>query len=139
MVEARTGAQTHTDGVTIVLDPAQVDQVVRSASGRGATSAVMAGLERFRELLVSNVGLRRLADIEERRLSQSLVCGLFVLASMPTDGSPIAVTDLARVAGMSHSTTHRYLRTLLAVGLVAQDSRTRRYRLASTPTVDQSS
>jgi DNA-binding IclR family transcriptional regulator len=32
---------------------------------------------------------------------------------------------------MSPSTTHRYLSTLLAVGLLEQDPRTRRYQVAT--------
>jgi DNA-binding IclR family transcriptional regulator len=39
------------------------------------------------------------------------------------------VTDLAGRLEMSPSTTHRYLTTLLAVGLIEQDPRTRRYRV----------
>jgi DNA-binding IclR family transcriptional regulator len=33
---------------------------------------------------------------------------------------------------MSPSTTHRYMTTLLAVGLLEQDARSRRYRLPET-------
>ena len=53
-----------------------------------------------------------------------------MLASFPADGSATAVTEVAERLEMSPSTTHRYLSTLLAVGLLEQDPRTRRYHAA---------
>jgi IclR family pca regulon transcriptional regulator len=63
-------------------------------------------------------------------MSRSLLMGLLVLASFPSDGSDLAVIDVAKRLEMSASTTHRYLTTLLSVGLLEQDPRSRRYRLA---------
>lgn len=54
-----------------------------------------------------------------------------MLATFPSDGDSLAVTDVASRLGMSPSTTHRYMTTLLAVGLLEQDPRNRRYRLPS--------
>jgi len=53
-----------------------------------------------------------------------------MLASFPGDGSYVSIAKLARLLGMSPSTTHRYVSTLLAVGLLERDPRTRKYRLA---------
>jgi DNA-binding IclR family transcriptional regulator len=63
------------------------------------------------------------------RLSRSLLLGLLVFACFPTDGGALAVTDVAKRLGLSPSTTHRYMTTLLAVGLLEQDARSRRYRV----------
>ena len=71
-----------------------------------------------------------LPELEDRRLSRLLLRGLLMLASMPDDDSDVGVAELARLTGMNGSTTHRYLSTFLAVGLVEQNPTTRRYRLA---------
>jgi DNA-binding transcriptional ArsR family regulator len=128
----RAAAAGHTEGsIVIELNQTQIDQVVRSASDGGGMSIALAGLADLEANLVSDV--QRPLEIHNPRFSASLLSGLFLLASLPRDGSGIAVTELARVAGMYPSTTHRYLSTLLAVGLVEQDSRTRQYRLVSDP------
>ncbi len=72
-------------------------------------------------------GLERMHD---PRLSHSLLAGLLMLASFPADGSYLANAELARSLGMNPSTAHRYVSTLVAVGLLEQDADTRRYRLA---------
>lgn len=63
------------------------------------------------------------------RLSRSLLLGLLVFACFPSDGHALAVTDVAGRLGLSPSTTHRYMTTLLAVGLLEQDPRSRHYRV----------
>jgi Fic family protein len=86
-------------------------------------------------VLLSGLGDMRAAfvagrELDNPRLSRSLLSGLLLLASFPADGRSLGVAQAARMSGMSPSTTHRYLATLLAVGLLEQDSSTRRYRLA---------
>ncbi len=71
------------------------------------------------------------AQMEDRRLSRSLLSGLLVLSCFPPDGGYMGIAELARTLGMNTSTTHRYVTTLLAVGLLERDAATRRYRLAS--------
>ena len=110
-----------TSTITIELTRAQVDKVVRSSSEGSAVSNILHGL--------ADGGLASsypaLAD--SPRLSRSLLLGLLVLASFPTDGEALAVSDVATRLGLSPSTTHRYMTTLLAVGLLEQDPRSRRY------------
>jgi hypothetical protein len=69
------------------------------------------------------------AQMEDRRLSRSLLSGLLVLSCFPEDGGYLGIAELARTLGMN--TTHRYVTTLLAVGLLERDAATRRYRLAA--------
>ncbi len=71
------------------------------------------------------------AQMEDRRLSRSLLSGLLVLSCFPADGGYLGIAELARMLDMNTSTTHRYVTTLLAVGLLERDSATRRYRLAA--------
>lgn len=62
------------------------------------------------------------------KLSASLMTGLVILASFPTDGAPIANAEIARQFGISPSTCHRYVSTLVVAGLVEKDP-DKKYRL----------
>jgi DNA-binding MarR family transcriptional regulator len=110
--------------ITLELTRTQVDSVIRGASSRDFASNLLRGLE---DSSTSTPDLEALS--ESPRLSRSLLLGLLVLACFPADGTPVAVTEIAARLRMSASTTHRYMTTLLAVGLLEQDSRSRRYRL----------
>ena len=70
-------------------------------------------------------------ELGDRSLSRSLIAGLLVLASFPSDGDEIGIVELARSLELNQSTAHRYVTTLAAVGLLARNPLTRRYRLAS--------
>ena len=109
--------------ISIELTRAQVDQVVRSRSEGNAVSSMLHGLADG--ALASSYP----ALSASPRLSRSLLLGLLVLAAFPTDGAALAVSDVAQRLGLSPSTTHRYMTTLLAVGLLEQDPRSRRYRV----------
>ncbi len=109
--------------ITIELTRAQVDQIVRRSAGGNAVSKILAGLVDA-ELKSSYPALSA-----SPRLSRSLLLGLLVLAAFPTDGEELAVSDVAARLNLSPSTTHRYMSTLLAVGLLEQDPRSRRYRV----------
>ena len=110
--------------VAITLTRAQVDRVVRQASTGDGVS------RRLRPLSGNDAHATRYRELAESpRLSRSLLLGLLVLASFPADGSSTAVTDVAERLEMSPSTTHRYMTTPLAVGLLEQDPRSRRYMM----------
>jgi IclR family pca regulon transcriptional regulator len=68
-------------------------------------------------------------SLREPRYSQSLERGLAILALFTADNPVRGIADIADELGMSRSTTHRYLVTLVELGYVEQDSR-RKYRLA---------
>jgi hypothetical protein len=67
--------------------------------------------------------------------SRSLHQGFVVLAVLQSHGNGlIGVGEVADAAGMTRSTTHRYMRTLLELGQIEQDPATRKYRaLAGQP------
>lgn len=118
---------SHDAEVTIQLTQTQVDKVIRGALTAGNMTALLADLPRLREPL-------KLADprFEDQRLSRSLLSGMLMLAAFPADGSYARITDLAQALDMSNSTAHRYASTLLEVGLVERDPRSRLYRRART-------
>lgn len=129
----RTSAAADGNGnVMIELSKGQVDQVVRAA-GKGGTMSVLLSALRDPDwsLSVDSDEWGYPAQMDDRRLSRSLLSGLLVLSCFPPDGGYLGIADLARMLDMNTSTTHRYVTTLLAVGLLERDPATRRYKLAS--------
>lgn len=111
--------------VLVELTRAQIDRIVREASGAGNMSVLLSGLQGARTTIQDNQRL-----LNDPRMSRSLLQGLVVLSGFPADGSEIGVTNLAHQIGLGDSTTYRYVATLLSVGLIERHPSTRRYRLA---------
>jgi hypothetical protein len=63
------------------------------------------------------------------RLSRSLLRGLSLLTCFGRDGAARGIVELAHDAGMSPSTAHRYASTLVELGLLERDPKSRKYRL----------
>src|SRR6266568_959736 len=61
--------------------------------------------------------------------SQSLERGLQILSSFSEHRPVLGIADLARAAGLTKSTAHRYVATLAKLGYVVQDPDTRKYSL----------
>lgn len=110
--------------LSIQLSQVQVDAVARAAAQGESVTMLLSGRPELGE--IRTAGFDQLND---RRLSRSLLAGLLMLMSFPTDGSYVGNAELARTLDMNASTTHRYLSTLVAVGLVERDPDTRRCRL----------
>jgi hypothetical protein len=120
----RLAAGTVSAGPVVVeLSASQVEKVVRAASDGRSMAMLFSGLADVRAILAGERG-----PLEDARLSRSLLMGLLILVLLPQDGSYVKLGELAGMGGTSPSTTHRYLSTLVAVGLVEQDPGTRRYR-----------
>jgi hypothetical protein len=111
--------------VLIALTDGQVEQVVREASGRQHPASLLPELGELD--IVSELVLPLFADDS---YSRSVLRALLVLNALPPDGSAREITDIARDVEISPSTTHRYMHTWMAVGLVEQHPRSRRYRRA---------
>jgi hypothetical protein len=129
------------DEVVITLSPLQVEQVMRSGRNRSGTvsNLLLAALDHAYQPSERNGKGRRSPlqqatraaleeALEDPQLSQSLLRGLAILASYGPDRPWRAIIDLAGQLGMSPSTTHRYVKTLRAVGLLEQNPETREYR-----------
>jgi hypothetical protein len=70
---------------------------------------------------------------EDARLSRSLLRGLSVLTCFGPDNQERGIIELADLLGMSPSTTHRYVATLVELGLLERCTRSRKYRLPQVP------
>jgi IclR family pca regulon transcriptional regulator len=66
--------------------------------------------------------------LREPRYSQSLERGLAILGCFTPERSVLGIADIADDLGMSRSTTHRYVITLVALGYLEQGA-SRKYRL----------
>jgi IclR helix-turn-helix domain len=103
--------------IVITLSPTQVDEVVRAASQSRAPS------------ISTVIGGYLPSDLNDPRLSQSLLRGLSLLTCFGPDGSARGIVEIAHDAGMSPSTAHRYASTLVELGLLERDPKSRKYRL----------
>jgi hypothetical protein len=110
--------------ISIELSQVQLDHVLHDVSGPGSFSLALAGLSNVRQVLASAQPL-----LEDSRLSRSLMLGVLLLAAFPSDGGYVGNSDLAHALDLSASTTHRYVSTLVALGLVERDAVTRKYRI----------
>src|SRR5580692_11704109 len=66
--------------------------------------------------------------LREPRFSQSLARGLAILRCFTPERPVLGIADIADELGMSRSTTHRYVITLVALGYLEQGA-SRKYRL----------
>ena len=111
------------NGISIPLSKAQINQVVREAARDDGLLGLLRGLQQI-DVKTSS------AQLDDVRFSRSLLRGLMVLTCFPADGAARSVTDVAHQLGMGISTTHRYVSTLVEVGVLERDPESRRYRLA---------
>lgn len=131
---------TEDQDIAIALSPAQVEQVIRSVgqTRNGTVSSLLiAALDNAHSVDGKDEGrgsLRQAAQmalaeaLSDPQLSQSLLRGLAILSCYGPERPWRAIIDLAKELHMSPSTTHRYVKTLRAVGLLEQNPTTREYR-----------
>ncbi|MGD1057553.1 MAG: helix-turn-helix domain-containing protein [Solirubrobacteraceae bacterium] len=127
----KRGARAREGNVSLELTTAQVEGIVRAtAEARGPSlSLLLSGLIAEQAISESSLEERYWAELESGRLSHSLFRGLLILALFISGEEGRGVVEVARQLGLSPSTTHRYISTLVAFGLLIQDPSTRKYRL----------
>lgn len=127
-----TGASHRQELVCLELTNSQVEDVIRATrEARGPSlSLLLSGLITDQAIGDGSLEDRYEAELESGRLSHSLFRGLLILALFISGGDGRGVVEVARELNLSPSTTHRYMSTLVAFGLLAQDPTTRKYRLA---------
>lgn len=72
-------------------------------------------------------------QLNEPRYSQSLETGLLVMRGFSSKEPVQGIAEVADRLEASRSTVHRYMTTLVALGMLEQHPRTRRYRVALLP------
>ena len=107
----------------VELSDAQVAHVAREAAARANPAELLpeiSDVDQLRDVLVPL--------LDDAAYSRSVLRALLVLDAHPLDGSGRTLTGVSTQLGLSPSTTHRYLNTWVAVGMLEQDPRSRRYR-----------
>jgi len=117
--------------VSLELTNAQVEAVIRATADSHGPSLnlLLSGLISEQAITEGALEDRYYAELESGRLSHSLFRGLLILALFISGEEGRGVVEVARQLGLSPSTTHRYMSTLVAFGLLVQDPSTRKYRL----------
>lgn len=139
--------------IAITLSPTQVDEVVRAASQSRVPSISTLIADSLNAPFEPAGGTEVSASIKDAtqepdgvdeepqvggylpvgppdpRLSRSLLRGLSLLTCFGPDGSARGIVEIAHDAGMSPSTAHRYASTLVELGLLERDPKSRKYRL----------
>jgi hypothetical protein len=111
--------------ISISLSPGQVEQVVRAAGpGRAPGFAALISTALSRSDGVAGVPM-----YDDRRLSRSLLRGLAILTCFGPDEQTLGLIEIAERLQISPSTIHRYVITLVEVGLLEQSPKTRKYSL----------
>jgi predicted transcriptional regulator len=116
--------------ILVPISLAQAERVVQQIVGSTAPGVSLV------RVLLALAGNDRvvMADLltdpdVDHNMNQHLLTGLVLLTTFHSDKEH-RITDLAAELGISVSTTHRYLKTWVAVGVLEQDKATRKYRLA---------
>lgn len=125
------GARLPEELVSLELTQAQVEAIVRATSDAHGPSLnlLLSGLITEQAISEGTLEDRYSEELESGRLSHSLFRGLLILALFISGEDGRGVVEVARQLGLSPSTTHRYMTTLVAFGLLVQDPATRKYRL----------
>ena len=127
----RSSGRSPEDLVCLELTEAKDEGEIRAtAAARGPSlSMLLSGLITEQAISEGSLEDRYFAELESGRLSHSLFRGLLILALFISGEEGRGVVEVARQLGLSPSTTHRYMTTLVAFGLLVQDPATRKYRL----------
>lgn len=79
------------------------------------------------------MGARSGARLAEPRYSQSLETGLLIMRGFTSERPVQGIADVADRMEASRSTIHRYMTTLVALGMLEQEPHSRRYKVGKVP------
>jgi hypothetical protein len=135
----RAASQSRVPSISTLI-AASLNAPLRREPGSDSTSAPNDGEDRAEGAEApegeidenSQVGGYLPLGASDPRLSRSLLRGLSLLTCFGRDGGARGIVELAHDAGMSPSTAHRYASTLVELGLLERDPKSRKYRLPGT-------
>ncbi len=129
--KAADGAVLAMREIAVTLTAEQVQAVVQAATAPAAVGyAFASALENPTALSSALTPL-----LSDNSYSRSVLRALLILAGFPADGTERELTAVAEEVGFSTSTTHRYLHTWEATGLLERDVDSRHYRRPRLSTV----
>ncbi len=131
----KSASHASADGtIALTLTSAQVRQILHAAgAGETELSSLLDGSVMTDSVLTLETWEGRYRqELDAGSASSSLLRGLLILACFPRDGTRRSVHWVAEQTGMEMSTTHRYIRTLLLLGFLEQDPKTRAYSRVTT-------
>jgi hypothetical protein len=120
-------------GIAVTLSGAQVTHVLREATGVSGSRRVL--LEHVDDLGQSVAAALADTELNEQRVSYSALRVLSIFSMFAPAGNVRSIKEVAEQQGISPGTAHRYVRTLLEVGLLEQVTHSRKYRI-SPPAVE---
>jgi hypothetical protein len=124
---SRQPSSVATREVDVTLTADQVIQVCADAGLLGANDPLLDEFANDGRATELHRLLSETKGLPGTAISLSLIRGLLVLSLLPRDGSGVGVVHLAEMLGMAPSSVHRYLTTLVALGLARRAERTREY------------
>jgi IclR helix-turn-helix domain len=121
-------------GITLTLSGVQVTHVLREITGSSGSRGRLLG--NVDDLRIAVDAALANAELDSQNVSFSGLRMLSVLCAFTPDGSERGLLEVAVDRGLSPSTTHRYMQTLIEVGLLEQASHGSKYRIP--PLADES-
>jgi IclR helix-turn-helix domain len=117
--------------VFIELFPTQIDQIFRVLAETGVPSvaALLSGLMSDRPLSRVELEERYSSQLKDGALSRSLLRGFLVLACFLPEGAERGISELSDELELNISTIHRYVSTLVVIGVLEQNKATKKYLL----------
>jgi IclR helix-turn-helix domain len=114
--------------ISITLSIPQVGHVLREATGTGGLRNMLMG--QVDDLRVAIAAVLEDPQLKSHQISYSTLKALDVWCAFAPPGTIRGIHEIARELRLSASTTHRYVQTLLEIGLIERDPQTRKYRIA---------
>lgn len=114
-------------GITVTLTGGQVTRVLREATGSSGSRRLL--LEHVDDLGQNIAAVLADTELNGQRVSYSALRVLSIFSMFAPAGTVRGIKAVADQHGISPSTAHRYVRTLMEVGLLEQIPHSRKYRI----------
>jgi hypothetical protein len=119
----------------VELFPSQLDQIVRSLTENAAptVAALLCDVSATGPAFLRELERRYRSQLESGALSRSLLRGFHVVACFLPEGVEHSISEVSEMLKLNISTTYRYVATLVVMGVLEQNTATKKYRLPQPP------